>query len=198
MASDTVVFPHLDEPRRLRRGVLWRAWCALVGHDVDNRVFARTGGAARTCPCGEPILREDGSETHVAHTLSCFFLGHVYSTACDRDGHRESVCERCGHPLVVRQGSRYAARARFRKPVRYLCGIFGHRVHEVTTRDGHVEHACECGHSFLGAEPAGSLVRHRMRCVLSGHRVRFVGRRAGYSEFRCRDCGHPFCHPWGR
>ncbi len=37
----------------------------------------------------------------------------------------------------------------FKKKVRYLCGLFGHRVRHVTTRDGYEEFACFCGHSFL-------------------------------------------------
>ena len=87
----------------------------------------------------------------------------------------------------------YASAAEFRKKVRYLCGLFGHRVHHVGARDGFVEYACHCGHSFLKDEAPVRVIRHPMICVASGHYVRYVASRAGYSEYVCRNCGHPFC-----
>jgi hypothetical protein len=28
---------------------------------------------------------------------------------------------------------------------------------------------------------------------VSGHNLRFVVRRSGFTEYVCRNCGHPFC-----
>jgi hypothetical protein len=69
----------------------------------------------------------------------------------------------------------------------------GHRVHEVAERNGCVEYACRCGHTFL--KPVNGLTRvtHPLACVARGHFIRFVERRAGYAEYVCRTCGHPFC-----
>jgi hypothetical protein len=53
--------------------------------------------------------------------------------------------------------------------------------------------ACFCGHSFLRSETSLSIVRHPPICVVAGHRITYVGERAGFSEYVCRDCGHPFC-----
>jgi hypothetical protein len=112
----------------------------------------------------------------------------------DRDGHHEYACVKCGHPLLFRANrDPYAQSVQFDKKVRYLCGLFGHRVHRVTQRDGFVEYACHCGHTFLKPDAGLSVVRHPFLCVASGHRVRHVTSRAGYGEYVCRDCGHPFC-----
>ena len=170
-----------------------RLSCTVWGHHVDNHVF-RQGPADRRCRCGERYLRADGSHTRVRHTLSCFLGHHTYIRMADRDAHHEYVCVQCGHPLVFAAvDDPYAAAGQFRKKVRYLCGLFGHRVHRVTTRDGFVEHACHCGHSFLTDDKPHSLIRHPLTCVVAGHFVRFVSSRAGYSEYVCRNCGHPFC-----
>jgi hypothetical protein len=175
--------------RSLRRLV-----CATFGHRVDNRAFARTAGAQKRCPCGAAILGEARVETRVSHTLSCFFFGHHYSNVGVRDGHWEYVCDVCGHPLLFEAGrSPYAGKDAFRKQVRYLCGLLGHRVHTVTLRCGFTEYACHCGHTFLGEEPGRATVRHPLVCVVAGHYVSLVERRAGHGEYRCRNCGHTFC-----
>lgn len=112
----------------------------------------------------------------------------------ERDGHNEYVCVRCGHPLLFTCADDPWAESRiFAKKVRYLCGLFGHRVHRVTGRDGFVEYACFCGHSFLKSEDSLPRVTHPLVCVVSGHFVRYVSRRAGFAEYVCRHCGHPFC-----
>lgn len=127
--------------------------------------------------------------------MSCFLGHHAYQRLARRDRHHEYVCIQCGHPLVfAAEADPYAAQPEFKKRVRYLCGLFGHRVHLVTERDGFAEYACGCGHSFL-TERTGDehVIRHPMICVLSGHFVRYVTSRGGYSEYVCRNCGHPFC-----
>ena len=171
-----------------------RLSCRLWGHHVDNRRFRRDAATERWCRCGERYLGTDGSHTRVRHTLSCFFGHHTYLRMADRHGHHEYACVQCGHPLVFEgEVDPYAGSRVFKKKVRYLCGLFGHHVHRVTARDGFVEHACHCGHSFLKETTAAGVVRHPMICVVSGHFVRFVTSRAGYLEFVCRNCGHPFC-----
>lgn len=175
-------------------------WCALWGHHVDNHRF-RSAPGDRRCGCGQDYLARDGSLTRVRHTLSCFFGKHSYTLLAERDGCHEYVCVQCGHPLVYRAGrDPYADSAGFRKKVRYLCGLFGHRVEAVATRDGFTEYACHCGHSFLKPEATGSrrhsmlsTIRHPLICVALGHYIRHVTSRAGYDEFICVNCGHPFC-----
>ena len=173
--------------------------CAVWGHHVDNHVFKHATGRGRTCRCGADYLKEDRSITHVRHTLSCFLGKHDYQKLADRHGCHEYVCVQCGHPLVFdAQGDPYAAAPTFKKKVRYLCGVFGHRVRHVASRDGFEEFACFCGHSFLKsveqAPPSRtSKIRHPAICVVSGHRIRYVTRRGGFAEYVCIDCGHPFC-----
>ena len=174
------------------RAVHWS--CRVWGHHVDNHTFRRRHGQERSCRCGETYLGTDGSFTRVRHTLSCFLGHHTYVRMADRDEHHEYVCVQCGHPLVFAADSDpHTADRQFKKKVRYLCGLFGHRVHRVTVRDGFVEHACHCGHSFLKHEQPMEVIRHPMVCVVAGHFVRYVASRAGYSEYVCRNCGHPFC-----
>jgi hypothetical protein len=171
--------------------------CAVLGHQVDNHVLQRSG-PARYCKCGEPYLRDDGSITRVRHTLSCFLGHHTYRPLTDRDGCREYVCVQCGHPLVyTERNDPYRAASIFTKKVRYLCGLFGHRVRAVTTRAGRVEYACHCGHSFLMPESGLRKIRHPLVCVFLGHFIRHVTARAGYDEFLCVNCGHPFCFARG-
>ena len=110
-----------------------------------------------------------------------------------RDGHTEYACVRCGHPLLFPgDADPYNAQGRFQKRVRYLCGLFGHRVHRVAERNGGVEYACHCGHSFVHQPYRRSLVRHPLACVLLGHWVSFVRPRGQFSEYACVTCGHPF------
>jgi hypothetical protein len=172
--------------------LLRRFSCALFGHEVDNRRFAAEG-PVKSCGCGRVILRDDGSETRTRHTLSCFLGHHTYSRIGTRHGHNEYMCRQCGHPLLFDvRNDPYVAAPSFEKKVRYLCGIFGHRTHVVTTRAGVTEYACGCGHSFLRKDSSLRRVTHPPICVAVGHFVRFVERRGGYSEHCCRNCGHTF------
>ena len=99
---------------------------------------------------GPNTWREDRSITRVRHTLSCFLGKHDYEKLADRDGCHEYVCTQCGHPLLFEaEHDPYAASPTFKKKVRYLCGLFGHRARHVATRNGYQEYACFCGHSFL-------------------------------------------------
>lgn len=180
--------PFIAPPLRLRFS------CWLWGHVVDNRVFGQAADAGRHCRCGVEYLAEDGTTTHVRHTLSCFLRHHTYVRLTDRDGVHEYVCVRCGHPLVFRAGTdRFAGETQFTKKVRYLCGLFGHRVEAVATRQGFVEYACHCGHSFLKHAAGEHKIRHPLICFFTAHRIRYVTRREGYAEYVCEDCGHPFC-----
>lgn len=174
-----------------------RLSCALWGHVVNNEVFSHTEGARR-CRCGSAYLPEDGAATHVRHTLSCFLRHHTYVLLADRNDVHEYVCVRCGHPLVFEAShDRFAHRERFEKKVRYACGLFGHRVRAVEERDGFVEYACFCGHSFLKPSAGERTIRHPLRCFFRAHRIVFVTTRGGYAEYVCRDCGHPFCFTIG-
>jgi hypothetical protein len=171
-----------------------RLACKLWGHHVDNRSFRQKTDAQRSCRCGERYLTTDGSHTRVRHTLSCFLGHHTYVRMADRHAHHEYACLQCGHPLMFAgDDDPYATAAIFKKKVRYLCGLFGHRVHRVASRDGFVEYACHCGHSFLKSEAPIKVIRHPLVCVVAGHFVRYVASRAGYAEYVCRNCGHPFC-----
>jgi hypothetical protein len=176
----------------------WRPLsCAIWGHHVDNHTLA-AGPAARACRCGQAYLDQAGRITRVRHTLSCFLGRHSYEPLVDRHGSREYVCVQCGHPLVFRdERDPYRQQTQFRKKVRYLCGLLGHRVEAVTARDGLVEYACHCGHTFLKAEDDRTTIRHPLVCVLLGHYVRFVTARGRFDEFLCVNCGHPFCFAQG-
>jgi DNA-directed RNA polymerase subunit RPC12/RpoP len=49
--------------------------------------------------------------------------------------HDEYMCTRCGHPLLFRpKANIHVDRKKFQKKVRYLCSLFGHKVHPVTQR----------------------------------------------------------------
>ena len=171
--------------------MLSRLLCGVWGHAVQNEVYER---GERACTrCGRPMLRDDGRVVHVGHTLGCFFVKHTYERVADRHGHTEYACVRCGHPLLFAVGhDPYADRGIFDKRVRYLCGLFGHRVHPVTERDGGTEYACGCGHTFVHHPAERTLVRHPLRCVLLGRWIAFIERRGRFSEYACRACGHPF------
>lgn len=177
-----------------RTTALTRLSCALWGHVVDNHVFIASKTSTRRCRCGADYLGEDGACTHVRHTLACFLRHHTYVRLSDRDGAHEYVCVKCGHPLVYPAGTDpFTDRVLFTKKVRYLCGIFGHRVQPIASRHGFVEYACHCGHSFLKADGDAETIRHPLRCFFFAHRIRFVSTRRNYAEFVCEDCGHPFC-----
>lgn len=170
-----------------------RIGCGLWGHVVDNRKYA-LGDGERRCRCGADYLREDGSRTHLRHTLSCFLRHHTYARLAVRDGVHEYVCVRCGHPLVFPQDADpFEGRQIFGKKVRYACGLFGHRVRAVTSRNAFTEYACHCGHSFLRSDGEGETITHPLICVLTAHRVSYLARRGGFLEYVCLDCGHPFC-----
>jgi hypothetical protein len=174
--------------------LLTRLSCAVWGHHVDNHVFKRATGEQRNCRCGAEYLGEDRSLTHVRHTLSCFLGKHDYEKLADRDGCHEYVCTQCGHPLLFEaEYDPYSASPKFKKKVRYLCGVFGHRARHVTTRDGFQEYACFCGHSFLKETQVWGKIRHPAICVVTGHRIQFLTKRGGFAEYVCKDCGHPFC-----
>lgn len=171
--------------------MLRRLFCFAWGHAVDNRAF-RVG--ARSCTrCGHDCLDDDLRVTHVGHTLSCFLRHHTYERVGIRHGHVEYACVHCGHPLLLALGADpYGSSARFTKRVRYLCGLFGHRVHRVTARCGGIEYACHCGHSFVQQADGEALIRHPLMCFFLGHWIRFIDARQGFSEYSCRHCGHPF------
>ena len=185
------------------QALLRKLSCAVWGHHVDNHVFKQSGSGHLRCRCGADYLGENLSVTRVRHTLSCFLGKHTYEKLADRDGCHEYVCTQCGHPLLFEVShDPYAASATFRKKVRYLCGVFGHRAKHVATRHGLEEYACFCGHSFLKEPSASALgasadrmakIRHPAICVVSGHFIHFLTRRGGYAEYMCRNCGHPFC-----
>jgi DNA-directed RNA polymerase subunit RPC12/RpoP len=165
--------------------------CAIWGHAVDNGSFLASG---RVCTrCGTRFLRDDERSVRVGHMLGCFLRHHTYEHVGERHGHNEYACIRCGHPLLFRVDSDpYDLRGRFEKRVRYLCGLLGHRVHEVTVRHTGTEYACECGHTFVRQRRGRAVVHHPAACVLLGHWIEFVDARWGFSEYACRRCGHPF------
>jgi predicted RNA-binding Zn-ribbon protein involved in translation (DUF1610 family) len=195
VAVGTVALP-VDKQWVRSRG--WRAGlqavtCALFGHRVDNREFARAAGPERRCGCGEEYLPQDGAHTRVRHTLSCFLREHTYVRSGTRHGHHEYMCVQCGHPLLFRvDRDPYAGVDQFGKKVRYLCNLFGHDVHTVCQRHGFTEYACDCGHTFLRPQAGLARATHPPVCTVAGHFVRFIERRDGYEEFRCRNCGHTF------
>jgi DNA-directed RNA polymerase subunit RPC12/RpoP len=132
--------------------------------------------------------------SRVAHTLSCFFGWHHYVPVASRSAHNEYVCERCGHPLLFESArDPYSSHEKFKKKVNYLCGIFGHRVHFVESGSKTTEYACRCGHSFIKAQTALTVIRHPLSCVLLGHFVTVNEVRGDWTEYVCRRCGHPFC-----
>ncbi|HEX5109778.1 MAG TPA: hypothetical protein VFV95_15105 [Vicinamibacterales bacterium] len=177
------------------QGRLWqRLSCRTWGHHVDNASFRSAASRSRRCRCGAEYLAEDGTTTRVRHTLSCFLGHHTYERLTNRHEQHEYVCIRCGHPLLFhRDADPYGGRPLFAKKVRYLCGLLGHRVRRVASRNGFSEYACSCGHTFLKPDTGLAHVRHPLACVARGHYVRFVERRAGFAEYVCATCGHPFC-----
>ena len=171
--------------------MLSRLLCWFWGHAVHNEAFLH---GARACTrCGRSILRDDSAIVRVGHTLSCFLVNHTYEPVVRRHGHAEYACVRCGHPLLFPlDRDPYSNRGVFKKRVRYLCGLFGHRVHRVTERSGGTEYACDCGHTFVRHPHGETLVRHPMTCVFLGHWIEYVEPRGEFSEYACRTCGHPF------
>jgi UbiA prenyltransferase family len=176
----------------MTRGSRLRFACFLLGHHFDNRVSR--AGTAGHCHCGEALTQADRTAVHVRHNLACLLSGHTYEKIGERDDHCEYVCESCGHPMLFAIGlSSYSRREHFRKFVRPRCGLGGHPVHIVTTRGGMTEYACDCGHSFLLPQNDLTKVRHPLICLLTGHSIKPFARWGGMREFRCENCGHPFC-----
>jgi hypothetical protein len=175
-------------------GIYYKLVCALFGHQVSNPEFARARGLAKHCRCGEAFLKKSGEETRISHTVSCFLFGHNYTRVGIRDGHWEYVCNQCGHPLLFEPGQTlYVKKRSFRKKVRYLCNLLGHRVHRVTERNNLTEYACSCGHSFIKSEKQSDFIKHPLICLFAGHYINHIESRNGYAEFLCRNCGHTFC-----
>jgi DNA-directed RNA polymerase subunit RPC12/RpoP len=195
MKSAAALFAHMTTAAAMTsRLSMRRLTCRVFGHRFANHNLTEVPERERMCSCGESLLRADGAVTHVRHNLACFLGGHSYTKIGERAGHCEYVCSDCGHPLMFeREASTYARQERFRKFVRHRCGWFGHVVHEVAERGGLTEYACHCGHSFLLQAKGLTRVRHPLLCVMTGHRIRLLARRNEQLEFRCRDCGHPFC-----
>lgn len=186
--AETLYWTDDSLTRRLSRKVS----CALFGHKVSNVAFSAMRGSERHCNCGKVYLGRQ-QETRVSHTVSCFILGHRYVQIAVRSGHNEYACVQCGHPLLFEVGhDPYADRPAFTKKVRYLCNLFGHSVHLVTSRQGFHEYACGCGHSFLKAESGRRTVKHPPVCLFAGHFLHFTERRGDYDEYFCRNCGHTF------
>jgi decaprenyl-phosphate phosphoribosyltransferase len=186
--SSLLSTPPADVFTKGSRSVFARFACFLLGHHFDNRT------ANSQCRCGEPLLDADGASVHVRHNLPCLFGGHTYEKIGERDGHGEYVCAACGHPMLFASGdSPYASREHFRKFVRPQCGLGGHDVHAVTERGGMTEYACHCGHSFLLPNQVLKVVRHPLICFFTGHQIKPFAREGGVREFRCENCGHPFC-----
>lgn len=172
--------------------MLHKLSCALFGHTVSNLVFAGMSVPDKHCRCGVRYL-DAQEETRVSHTVSCFVFGHNYTRIAQREGHNEYVCRKCGHPLLFRkENDPYSDRPEFKKKVRYLCNLFGHAVHHVTTRQGLHEYACDCGHTFLRQQLGKQFVKHPPICLFAGHFLRFTERRGDYDEYLCRNCGHTF------
>lgn len=146
--------------------------------------------------CHEPIL-ERGARTHVGHTLACFLRVHTYDLLAVRDGHREYVCVRCGHPLLFeKESDPYCFDGTFAKRVRYLCSLFGHATHFVTHRAGRDEYACACGHTFLvdnRPRATETRIHHPLTCFFHGHEIEWAADRGMLDEYVCVTCGHPFC-----
>lgn len=182
----------LNEFTTRSRSLFARLACFVLGHHFDNRIsFKETSGQ---CQCGESLINEDGLAVHVRHNLVCLLGGHTYEKIGERDGHCEYVCESCGHPMLfAMEASPYARQDHFRKFVRPQCGLAGHEVHIVTERGGMTEYACDCGHSFLLLQSELTKVRHPLTCLLTGHSIKPFARLDGIREFRCENCGHPFC-----
>ncbi len=166
--------------------------CLLFGHKVHHTKVA--SGAGTPCArCGVPMLDQGNSVSRVAHSLSCFFGKHHYTPIATRATHHEYVCEKCGHSLLLELNhDPYAGTQNFEKRVRYECGIFGHRVHVVATGSRGTEYACVCGHPFLKARGALTLIRHPLACVLLGHFISLNENLGEWAQYVCRRCGHPF------
>lgn len=184
--------PSIEEFTTRGRSVFARFACFLLGHHFENHISATAPSGQ--CPCGESLIDKNGAAVHVRHNLACLLGGHTYEKIGERDGHCEYVCQSCGHPMLFEIGiSPYSCKEHFRKFVRPLCGLAGHNVHTVTERSGMTEYACHCGHSFLLERKGLIKARHPLICLFTGHAIKPFARPDGMKEFRCQNCGHPFC-----
>ena len=169
------------------------ARCTLFGHSAQC-IKISSGTSTRCVRCGEAILDQGSAISHLAHNLACFFGGHQYVHVSRREFHHEYACERCGHPLLLeltRDGD--GSRTTFTKRVSYGCGLLGHRVHVVASGSKGTEYACLCGHSFVKAAKAMTVIRHPIACVMHGHLLKVNEIRGEWAEYVCCRCGHPFC-----
>lgn len=159
--------------------------CRILGHRAANH---------SSCACLERSLA-DHFVTHVRHILTCFFGGHTYERLTERRAHREYLCRKCGHQLLVRAWSDpFETRGSFKKRPRYWCSLFGHAVYAIGERHGLIEYVCPCGHSFMKGRRHLDRITHPLSCTLRGHYVRWMGDRLGFSEYVCSVCGHTFCY----
>jgi hypothetical protein len=158
-----------------------------------NNYRFRNASQSRMCECGQQILNRTGV-TRIRHIVSCFVNGHTYQHVMERNSHEEYMCTRCGHPLLLRRPALHRTRPsrRFRKKVRYLCNLFGHKVHPVTVRQSLFEYACFCGHTFVKRAEEGPKITHPVLCLVAGHYVEWIASRRNLSEFACKNCGHTF------
>jgi DNA-directed RNA polymerase subunit RPC12/RpoP len=144
--------------------------------------------------CGEAILDQGTTASHVSHNLSCFFRGHHYVHIATRAAHDEYVCDKCGHPLLLELVRvPHENRTNFTKRVNYGCGLRGHRVHVVANGLRGTEYACLCGHSFVKTTSAMTIIRHPLACIVQGHLLKINEVRGEWAEYVCCRCGHPFC-----
>ena len=95
-------------PRRAYvRTMGWgRLTCAVVGHAVDNRRFARSSGGQalrvlRRAVPGDGRLPPRASATRSPASSATT----RYAPTETRHGHHEYICVRCGHPLLFEAGS---------------------------------------------------------------------------------------------
>lgn len=151
--------------------------CTLFGHDLNG--------------CDDLVL--SNRRTRIRHILGCFFGGHTYTFLGSRNNHDEYMCTRCGHPLLFhKEENTFSSRQTFKKKVRYLCNLFGHKVHPVTQRQSFWEYACFCGHSFLKKDREVRKITHPLACLFAGHFIEKIEDRRNCSEFSCTVCGHTF------
>jgi DNA-directed RNA polymerase subunit RPC12/RpoP len=166
--------------------------CTLLGHKVHYTRIASEAGTP-CARCGTAILDRGHSVSRIAHTLSCFFGKHHYVPIATRAAHHEYLCGKCGHSLLFELARNpHPSHSGFEKRVSYGCGLFGHRVHIVATRSNATEYACLCGHSFIKAQRALTMIRHPLACVMLGHFVSVNEIRGDWAEYVCHRCGHPF------
>jgi DNA-directed RNA polymerase subunit RPC12/RpoP len=166
--------------------------CALFGHKVDHtRIVSEAG--ARCARCLAAILGLRDNFSRIAHVLYCFFGKHHYLRVGTRASHHEYICERCGHSLLLdSMRDPYAGLERLKKRVSYACGLFGHRVHVVSTELKAIEYACKCGHPFIKPQRELTVIRHPLPCIFRGHVLALSAIRDAWVEYVCGRCGHPF------